>query len=336
MSNTNIYFMSKMNLSLGRMITNINEVHECTSKNKISILGDMVFCACKYGTGYWEYRVYEYYNLNKEQRNTYLTRIKNNKVVRLKNDKDYYHCFKRKDEFAARFNKYLKRDWLLIEKTDLSKFTKFMENKDDIMMKPMSASGGKGIEKLAKSNFANIEEMYSYIKDKGSVIVEEMIVQHEAVNALNPYSVSSIRIVTILDKGAVNVVYAFIRMGNADKPVDNLSSGGMCAPINIKTGEIMYPAYDKQKNIYYNHPVTGNKIQGFVIPNWDKVLETVNETATIVPQIQYVGWDIAITSTGCCIIEGNHLPSNGILQMPPHVPDKIGMLPEFRKYVKGI
>ena len=56
----------------------------------------------------------------------------------------------------------------------------------------------------------------------------------------------------------------------------------------------------------------------------------------MVPQVGYVGWDIAVTENGPLIIEGNHFPGHDILQMPPHVPDKIGMLPTFKKYIKEL
>lgn len=44
----------------------------------------------------------------------------------------------------------------------------------------------------------------------------------------------------------------------------------------------------------------------------------------------------AITPNGPVFVEGNNLPGYDILQMPPHTPDKVGMLPRFREFVKGI
>ena len=67
-----------------------------------------------------------------------------------------------------------------------------------------------------------------------------------------------------------------------------------------------------------------------------EAVELVKEAAKVIPEVAYVGWDVAVTENGPLIIEGNHFPGHDILQMPPHVPDKIGMLPTFKKYIKGL
>ena len=38
------------------------------------------------------------------------------------------------------------------------------------------------------------------------------------------------------------------------------------------------------------------------------------EAALIVPEVRYVGWDIAITENGPVIMEGNEYPSYGLVQ----------------------
>ena len=70
-----------------------------------------------------------------------------------------------------------------------------------------------------------------------------------------------------------------------------------------------------------------------MIPYWKESLETCLKAAKMVDGLGYVGWDIAVTPNGPVLIEGNHFPGHDILQMPPHVPDKIGMLPRFREFI---
>lgn len=331
-----LYFISKINLSFSRMFVNVNAVHDITGKNKFSIFCDMSYCVLKYGTGHKEYLIYEYYNLNAKQRSTYLTRIKNNQVARMLNNKEYYHFFKQKGDFNKTFDKFLNRGWLLIKDTKKTDFVKFMEDKDDVMVKPLSESSGVGVEKIKKADFKTVEEMYDHIVSLGNMLVEEVIKQHPKVNELNPRAINSLRIVTILKDGKSEILYAYIKIGNSDRPVDNMNANGMCTPIDVDTGKVLYPAYDKSKNTFYKHPTTGIEIPGFQVPNWENIVEMTKEAAMVVPEVGYVGWDVAVTPTGCCLVEGNHMPGNGMLQMPPHVPDKIGMIPRYREFIKGI
>ena len=78
------------------------------------------------------------------------------------------------------------------------------------------------------------------------------------------------------------------------------------------------------------------ELVSFQIPYWEESKALCLKAATRVPQMRYIGWDVGVTPNGPVFVEGNNLPGYDILQMPPHTPDKIGMLPTFRQYVDGI
>ena len=88
-----------------------------TKKNYISIVIDMIKCGFKYQAGYYDYQEFEFYNLNNEERKTYLTRGKNNEIIKKFNNKSSFHKFENKVEFNKIFNKYLKRNWMMQEIT---------------------------------------------------------------------------------------------------------------------------------------------------------------------------------------------------------------------------
>ena len=52
--------------SLGKMNAAIKTVHERSGKNRVKIFFDMLYCAKKYGAGYYDYQIFAFYNLNKE------------------------------------------------------------------------------------------------------------------------------------------------------------------------------------------------------------------------------------------------------------------------------
>ena len=73
------------------MLEKVNSIHEKTGRSRINIIMDMQKCASKYGAGYMDYDLFEMYNLTDEQRDTYLTRGRNNDLVTKYCDLNYLH-----------------------------------------------------------------------------------------------------------------------------------------------------------------------------------------------------------------------------------------------------
>ena len=111
--------------------------------------------------------------------------------------------------------------------------------------------------------------------------------------------------------------------------MDNFNSGGMVAPIDVKTGIVSDRAIDKKKNLYEVHPATGNIIKGFKFPDWEEALKMCKEAAKVVPEMAYIGWDVAFSDKGPVFVEANEFPGHDIYQLPEHTPNKIGMMPKF-------
>ena len=53
-----------------------------------------------------------------------------------------------------------------------------------------------------------------------------------------------------------------------------------------------------------------------------------------IKEVGIIGWDIALTTKGIDIVEGNSYPGHDIYQLPPHRTNNIGVLPRFEKYLK--
>ena len=182
------------------------------------------------------------------------------------------------------------------------------------------------------ANKARIPLAKLAVQETGMGIVEDKVIQHEAIAALCPTSVNTIRIATLLGDKQEGIVYAFIRIGNG-KVMDNVDCGGMAAPVDIETGVIKAVGANKAGEAYEIHPMTGKKIPGTQIPYWEEAKKMCLEAMQIVPQVRFVAWDVAITPDGPVFIEGNSFPSHAVPQFAAHYPDGIGILPEFRKFI---
>ena len=303
----------------------IDEVHSKTNKNKLSIFIDIINCGIKYQAGYIDYNLFEMYNLTKEERKTIITRGINNEILKKYNDQSKAYIFEDKALFNKLYDKYLNREWIYL-KDNLEDFKKYLKNKKEIIVKPLSLSCGKGVEKIKVSDYEP-EELYNHLIKTERFLVEDVAKQNKEISKIYPESVNTVRIVTLNKK----VVAAFIRFGNLGNVVDNFNHDGMVTTINIETGIVEYPALDKKKNIYEIHPYTNEKIIGLQIPMWDKVKELCIEACSVTPEIGYIGWDVCVGEKEPCLIEGNDFPGHDLYQLPIHRKDGIGLLPIFKK-----
>lgn len=306
----------------------IGRVHKVTNKPKMIIFLDVVYCGLRYQAGYLDYELFEMYNLNSKQRKTVLTRGINNQFVKKYNDPSYTHFFVNKDQFNLKFSKFLKRDWLILNENNEEEFKKFIKGKKEIIAKPTNGTHGDGIIKIKPS-----KNTYKELLSKKLLLVEEVIEQIPEMNELNSSSVNTIRVITLNDNGKCSIVVAYLRIGN-NKVIDNFNGGGMVVPVNVENHTVEFPAIDKKGNIFYQHPTTKTEIVGFKIPDFKKIEKLVTDASKQIPQVKYVGWDVALSVNGPCLIEGNDYPGHDIYQLPAHRKDNIGVLPQFEKILK--
>ena len=318
--------------SFGKLFENVNKVHERCGKNKLAILLDMAWCLIRYGAGYYDYLIFAFYNMNAKQRSTFVTRFISKKLNMALNDLDYCHYFDNKDEFYSTFGKYTGRGFLDLSTATKEDVAAFVEGKDRIFCKMRDKTCGVGCERLEIKDFDGIDALWNYLKEKEFYTIEDVIVNHPDLAKLYDNAVNSMRIITLLDaKGEAHCLYVVQKIGLNGSIIDN---NCMFAPVDIETGEFLYSPHagDTPLGIVYTeHPNSGITIKGYKVPFVKEAVEMCKEAAHVIPQIRYIGWDVAVTKDGPVIIEGNTYCAHDFWQLPPHTPDKIGMLPTIKK-----
>lgn len=317
------------------MVAQAKVVRQRTGRPVLFTLVDMIWCGFRYLAGYMDYVVFEFYKLKAFQRRTQVTRGINNELVKTLNDKNSWYKFDRKDEFNRIFADCLGRDWLDLQTASQEELSAFLKAHPQMIVKPRDGACGKGVEKLNISDFESYTAFREHCLKNEQTVAEEIIVQHEKLNEMFDRCVNTVRMVTITRNGRVNMVFCSIRIGAGDTIVDNLNSGGMAALVDDRTGVITTDAADKNGVVYKDHPDTQTGICGFEIPYFKEGRELVERAALRVPEIGYVGWDIAFTPKGPLLIEGNHFPGHDIYQMPALTQNGIGVLPRFEKAMKS-
>ena len=330
MGKLNYLFKRIIQMDYKNMIKIAKNISKKIKKNYILILFDMVRCGFKYQAGYYDYQEFEFYNLNKKQRETYLTRGKNNEIIKKFNEKSKFYIFDNKDEFYKTFNKFLKRKWMELDGNNKDEFVKFLKENKIAIVKPVDGEGGKGVEKIEYTSDDACEELYNKLINNNQTIVEQCITQNKELNNLYSKSVNSLRMFTFYKDGESHFLQAILKIGNGGV-VDNFSSGGMYTYLD-ENGVVYVEAIDRLENIYNEHPISKCPIVGFKVPMFKEAVELVKEAAKVVPEIGYVGWDVAIGENEPIMIEGNCYP--GVFQVKPSLAknkEKMGLIPKYNR-----
>lgn len=322
-----IFFGRVKTMSFKKMFMMIKQIHKEYHKSSLVIFIDMVYCALKENIGYQDYRVFGFAGVPFKERKTFLTMNKNLELVRRYNNKDTYAIYRDKTLFFKKFEAFLHRDWIDLNKKTAHDLEKFCKGKESIFVKTPCAFGGQGIGEIKITPITSFDTLYNDLIKSGQTLVEEKILQHDKMKSLHPESINTLRIVTLTRNGKVNVISRLLRMGQQGSVVDNITSGGIYASIN-ENGIVDHPAFcDKTGETFSHHPTTGTKIHGFEIPYFNEAMALVEEIATAETNMSYIGWDIAITPDGPVIVEGNNVPSYEIMQNHVHRNNNQGLIP---------
>lgn len=320
--------------SFKKMQDAINVVHEKSGKSKFTTFWDMIGCSLRYGAGYNDYIIFEFYKIKAKQRKTYLTRLKNKRMVMTLNDEKYSYIFDEKNVFDKKFAEFMGREILDLADIGYDEFAKFVEGKEDFFAKPYIGESGKGIEKIHVADYSTTEELYQYITDpeKNFGVIEEVIVQHPDAARIYPQSLNCLRVVTLVNNGEAHILYAVFKMGNNGKFVDNLENGGLACHFDLDKGEIIGQGHTSALINYDAHPATGIPFIGYKLPYMNEVKEMVKKAAMVIPEFRYVGWDVCLTPDGPAIVEGNDYPAYDFPQLPDDDKPRIGLIPKIESF----
>lgn len=221
-----------------------------------------------------------------------------------------------KEKTLDLFSSYIYRDW--VSGIDDKRLEEFLSKYDKCIVKPLEGSGGYGIEivdtDLIKDGNYSVE----------GKLIEALIIQHDEINKLYPYAVNTLRVFSYYG----HIIGSVLRVGRGGMNIDNASSGGLFAEVDINNGIIRRNAVNYQNKEYVVHPDTQVQFLGFQIPMWDDICNLICDATKLVEGIPLLGWDIAITNIGPEIVEVNAQPEIALLQ----ISSKRGLRQILRKY----
>lgn len=311
--------MSGIKLMINKVIDIDNErlnylVDLISKENKVSkfkIKMDMISNFLRYGISYTDYMKGNYFNLSRKEKKAFIKTKKFYGIINYLNDDNYRNIFLDKITFNKKFKKFIGRDFVDLRETKYDDFVKFLSNKKSVFIKKHNSFGGDGIEKVVLSKKTDLVELYGKLSKNKQYLIEDTIIQHDYLNKINPNVVNTIRLVTLIKDGKAHVIGNTIRLNTGEEEV--ISCHDIFGSLD-NDGNLLGNIVDDDCHIYKEHPLTKFKFDNMKIPYIKEAIKLVEKAAKVVPEIRYVGWDVAITPTGPVIIEGNFYPSYGLFQ----------------------
>ncbi|MBR5018594.1 MAG: hypothetical protein IKX53_03030 [Bacteroidales bacterium] len=182
----------------------------------------------------------------------------------------------------------------------------------DLVVKPaLDGMWGRGVRIFSTNNGRVGEESLSSLLEPYGLnfVVQEKVVQHERMSALNPTSLNTIRVLSYRHGNEIVIMYAVVRIGRKGQLVDNETAGGINADIDLTTGRIRDCAYGTPAEKKILRTDVGTELKGFSIPSFDAIIRLVKELHLNLPYFKLVGWDIGIDNEGQPVmIEFNRAP----------------------------
>lgn len=314
--------------------TNVIEnslVLKAFDENKIRL--DMLFCFFSGGITPNEYVGYEFYNKNSKERKAFVSDRESLRLAYKLNDIDFIDIFMDKFKTYKKFKKFYKRDLISIkDDKDYDEFLSFANKHSCFVKKIANESCGRGVELIVLDNKSvDFKKMFDEFLNYGNVILEEKIEQHETLSKLNCSSVNTVRCFTLNMNGEVQVPYCFFRTGMNNAFVDNGGLGGIFIGIDIDKGCLCTNGFDELNNCYEIHPNSKIMFKGFLLPDFDKMLEICKEMAKEIPEIKWIGWDMAYTTNNeWVVVEGNSLSE----VIGPQITSKKGIRDFYNRYMQ--
>jgi glutathione synthase/RimK-type ligase-like ATP-grasp enzyme len=326
------YLSRVHSMSFRRMSMYVNRCMAESGRSMLSISNDMVLCSLRYGVGYMDYYVFGFStNRRHAARSSFMTMNDNYALVNKVNDRKKRIIFEDKTLFCKTFPEYFGRDFLVIQDSTEEQVSDFIRRHPVFIAKTSYGYGGFGV-RMYKNWVPSSGNPKEELSREGIGLLEERITQHPLVKELNPTSINSVRIVTVMGRdGVPRIAYALQRIGRLGSIVDNISSGGMYSLLD-EDGRITKPAFCDSLGTYFDvHPENGTPFIGFQVPMFDKCKELALNASYVVPEVRYVGWDVTVTRNGPILIEGNSLPAYDMCQNKMYLKDGTGMLSLFEE-----
>ncbi len=267
---------------------------------------DILFSSLAYGFTPAEYFSYHLKEKRFEDRKAFLSDRERLLLIYKVNDIVNMQYVRNKQLTYSFFKEFYKRDALAIESgNDLHAFLAFVDKHPVFVQKSGRMNCGQGVKLIGINETGCSREAYfQKLVTEDEILLEEPIKQ-TVLSAFNASSVNTVRCGTCIRNGEAIIKFCTLRTGRSGSFMDNLAAGGIGAGIDPETGIINTDGMTEFGEVFQEHPDTHTVFKGFQMPDWAGLRSFTAALALKLPDVRFVGWDLAYTEKGWCLVEAN-------------------------------
>ena len=199
----------------------------------------LVYNYLRYEATISDYFELAFYNKSHKEKLAYITSPQALRFAEFVDSMDAIRKYFSKTEMYKALGKYIHRDQLFTSECTYEQFMEYIEAHPKCIYKPDKDDCGHGVE-LWSVDEKSIEENYRKAISSPAVL-DELVVQSPVMAKLNPSSVNTVRLYSLVIGDECTFFAGFLRMGRNGAIVDNLGSGGLLAGIDINSGGYLHP-----------------------------------------------------------------------------------------------
>lgn len=190
-----------------------------------------------------------------------------------------------------------------------------ISNYSEVILKPSQESGsGRDIHFFDTKK--DIEDLQSKIKDfinknNSNYIIQNVLEQHKSLKIIHEQSVNTVRVCTLMLDDCVHILSSVLRMGVNKGRIDNVTAGGISVGIN-PDGTLKKLAYTYYTGESFEKHPQGFVFDGYQIPNYNNLINTVKKLAQKLGNFKLVSWDMAVDKYGDIVLIEANMRKGGI------------------------
>ncbi len=268
---------------------------------------DMMWWAAFHDTAFIDYYEADFAALTPAERKTFMTSLIQHHLAVKLNDREAARTLEDKRAFHRRFAEFARREWIDLSEAGAAELEDFATRHPVLIAKEPVSREGKGVFRYQADEIADWPAFYEELVAKGQLLVEEAIVQHPYLAEYCPGTVNTTRVVSYFDGERVHILSRVQKFGRGAVS-DQFTWGGFFSMLDEDGRAVGQGHSGKNSTFYPTHPDSGKSVPDFQVPLWDEVLELIDQAARVLPDVPYVGWDVAVGPERPILIEGNWIP----------------------------